>query len=153
MQAQMIMRTDYVSLKPEQSVLEAAALLVERRLHAAPVVDDDGRLLGVLSVTGLIGLALPGYLDEVEDLSFLPASFELPSGLPELTAGELCARQPRPQPYGGPSGPPAVAEGEPLLEVARILVREGAWQCAVTREGRVAGVIDPLDLLAALLAQ
>jgi CBS domain-containing protein len=159
MQAQTIMRTDYAYVQPEDSVLRAAQLLVEHRLYAMPVVGGDQRLRGMLNAMDIIGLSLPTYLDEMEDLRFLPGSFELPvTALPDLralTVGELCAtREGRHRPDCGPmEPPPQVSEDESFLEVARLFVREGAWKCAVVREGRVVGMIDPQDLLVALLAR
>lgn len=43
-----IMTTQVVTLSPEQSVPEAADLLSEHRFGAAPVVDADGTLVGLL---------------------------------------------------------------------------------------------------------
>jgi len=43
------MTRSVVTLRPEMNVLAAAEVLVERRISGAPVVDDAGSLLGILS--------------------------------------------------------------------------------------------------------
>lgn len=43
-----IMTTNVVTLSPEQSVPEAADLLSERGIGAAPVVDESGKVIGLL---------------------------------------------------------------------------------------------------------
>ena len=43
-----IMTTDTITMTPDQSVPEAADLLAEHRIGAVPVLDADGRLVGLL---------------------------------------------------------------------------------------------------------
>jgi acetoin utilization protein AcuB len=39
---------------PEDDVQKAVQLLLDKRIGAVPVVDDDGRLVGVLSAVDLL---------------------------------------------------------------------------------------------------
>ncbi|MDJ0864658.1 MAG: CBS domain-containing protein [Myxococcota bacterium] len=47
--ARSIMTRSLVTLKPEMPAVDAAKILVDRAISGAPVVDPDGRLLGLLS--------------------------------------------------------------------------------------------------------
>ena len=47
--AREIMTRRLVTLRPEMRVVEAAGTLLEHKISGAPVVDDDGKLLGLLS--------------------------------------------------------------------------------------------------------
>jgi len=47
-----------VTFKPETDVLEAVHTLVEHRIAGAPVVDDEGNLLGMLSEFDCMKVAL-----------------------------------------------------------------------------------------------
>lgn len=44
-----IMRSDYPAISPTTPIRRAAALLVEARAAAAPVISEDGSLVGILS--------------------------------------------------------------------------------------------------------
>lgn len=48
------MTSPAVTIRPEQSVWEAAARLVDRRLKRLPVVDDEGCLVGIVSRGDLV---------------------------------------------------------------------------------------------------
>lgn len=52
--ARSVMTPDVVTLRPDQSLAEAADVLAERRIGAAPVVDSGGRIVGVLRDQDLI---------------------------------------------------------------------------------------------------
>jgi CBS domain-containing protein len=49
-----LMTADVVSVSPETPLKEAARLMAEHRVSALPVVDRDGRLLGVVSESDLM---------------------------------------------------------------------------------------------------
>lgn len=49
LRARDIMVTDLVIVPPQMDVFEAIGLLLRHRISGAPVVDDDGRFLGVFS--------------------------------------------------------------------------------------------------------
>jgi CBS domain-containing protein len=44
-----IMRTEFPRLRPSTPIREAVARLVRDRVSAAPVMDQDGRLIGILT--------------------------------------------------------------------------------------------------------
>ena len=54
------MAVDLVLFKPEFEILNAMNTLLEKRLSGAPVVDDEGRLVGVLSKKDCLRAALNG---------------------------------------------------------------------------------------------
>jgi CBS domain-containing protein len=70
------MTTKVVTLRPDESFEAAAALLASHRIGAAPVVDADGHLLGLLRDEDLIvseaNLHVPTWFN------FLGAEFPLP---------------------------------------------------------------------------
>jgi CBS domain-containing protein len=57
-----IMTSPVVTVTPDTSLKDVAALLVERAINAVPVVDADDRLCGIVSEADLLGLeaAAPG---------------------------------------------------------------------------------------------
>lgn len=57
------MTIDPISVGPDTSMQDAAALLLNKRLGRLMVVDDDGQLVGLLSCTDMMDLVLSGDLD------------------------------------------------------------------------------------------
>lgn len=72
-----VMTTDVVTLHPDQSVRDAILLLVEREVDGAPVVDDEGVVVGMLSSDDLIAQESSLHLPTI--ISLFGATLELPS--------------------------------------------------------------------------
>ena len=51
-----IMSSRVVSVSRQTTVREAAQLMIERRLHRLPVLDEDKRVVGIVSATDLLKL-------------------------------------------------------------------------------------------------
>lgn len=59
------MATRLVTFKPDTHVTEAMDQLLKHRISGAPVVDDDGRMVGILSEVDLIQVIVQdSYYDE-----------------------------------------------------------------------------------------
>jgi CBS domain-containing protein len=74
-----VMSRDVVTLRPDQSVEEAADVLAGKKIGAAPVVDTDGKLVGLLRDEDLI--VSEANLHVPTAISFLGADIVLPSSL------------------------------------------------------------------------
>jgi CBS domain-containing protein len=74
-----VMSTDVVTLRPDQSVEEAADVLAGKKIGAAPVVDTRGKLVGLLRDEDLI--VSEANLHVPTAISFLGADIVLPSSL------------------------------------------------------------------------
>jgi CBS-domain-containing membrane protein len=94
-----LMAPNPMSIRGDASIPEAIALLVDRHLHAAPVIDEAGRPIGVLSATDIIihererskvadGLPAPAKDTQARDL-MTPAVFSV---TPETPAEEVIAQ-------------------------------------------------------------
>jgi CBS domain-containing protein len=55
-----IMRTPVTSRRPAASLDEAATLIMESGVHALPIVDDDERVIGIVTTTDIIRALLHG---------------------------------------------------------------------------------------------
>ncbi len=74
-----VMTRDVVTLRPDQSVAEAADVLAGKQIGAAPVADADGKLVGLLRDEDLIVSEARLHVPTV--ISFLGADLVLPSSL------------------------------------------------------------------------
>lgn len=69
MKAKDIMTKDVITVTPETTIDEVARLFVEQRISGAPVVDERGKLIGVISEGDLVYQQKP--VDEPYFFSFL----------------------------------------------------------------------------------
>ena len=60
MKARDVMVSPVISVKPSASVREVAETLLKHRISAVPVVDDQGRLVGIVSEGDLMHRAEAG---------------------------------------------------------------------------------------------
>jgi CBS domain-containing protein len=49
MRAHQIMTRDVITVGPDASMREAASLMLDRRISGLPVLDKDGKLIGIIS--------------------------------------------------------------------------------------------------------
>ena len=71
MKARDYMSTDVVSVGRAANVEEIASLLKKHSISGVPVVDDEKRLLGVVTHEELINIFIPHYLSMFDELAFL----------------------------------------------------------------------------------
>ncbi|MFW6237652.1 MAG: CBS domain-containing protein [Halanaerobiales bacterium] len=73
--AREIMTTDVVTVTPDTSVEEAAAVMSEHKISGLPVVDEEGNLAGILSERDLIikdkNLHFPDYINVLGGIIYL----------------------------------------------------------------------------------
>ncbi len=55
------MVTDFIAADPDRPVAEALATMVAKSMRSLPVIDAEGRFLGVISESKLLGLVLPSH--------------------------------------------------------------------------------------------
>lgn len=146
MVARDIMTTEVVTISEKATAREAAELLLGAPYDAVPVVNEGGRLVGMVSYIELIRLVLPEYLDEV-DLSVLPASADF---LPGYSATPIADRQVSSFMRRDPL--PQVSINEPVAEVARIMVHENVPRVVVIEDGRLVGIISRGDIVRAIVS-
>lgn len=143
-----VMTTEVVTLTPDTSVEDAVALLTEHGISGAPVVDADGRLVGVLDDSDLIVAEARLHAPTVVEI--LGAYFTLPGERHRFdedvrhalggTVGELMEDR-----------PPTVGLEATVEDVATLIVdRHVSRVVVVDDERRVAGIVTRGDLVAAM---
>jgi CBS domain-containing protein len=89
-----IMIKDVVTVNPQTPVSEVAKMLFEKRFHGIPVVDDEKKLLGIITegdffVKDSMMIFLPNYIDFLEKAKITK---ELPDGKKEEVEELLSAK-------------------------------------------------------------
>ncbi|MDR5867491.1 CBS domain-containing protein [Halomonas koreensis] len=138
MRAADVMTPHVITVSPDSEVRQIASLLLEHGISAVPVVDDDQRLLGIVSEGDLIRRL------ENEDT---PHSWWLRL----FASGDQAADYVRT--HGRLAGeimtpdPVSVDEDAPLHEIASLLEKRRIKRVPVIRDGRVVGIVSRSNLL------
>jgi len=83
-----LMRTPVISATPDTSITGAAERMVEAGVHALPVVDGDGRVLGLVTTTDVIRSLLHGRPRRAPDAPTRPSTCAPVAGRNEVTRYE-----------------------------------------------------------------
>ena len=143
-----VMTSDVITLTPETSVEAAVQLLSEHRISGAPVVDGDGRLVGLLDDTDL--LLSEARLHAPTTIELLGAYITFPG---ESRRYEDQLRQALAQTVGDAmeDDPHVVGTDATVEQVATIMVDRGVSRVPVVdADRRVIGIVTRGDLVGAL---
>ncbi|MEU6747803.1 CBS domain-containing protein [Spirillospora sp. NPDC046719] len=129
------MTSDVVTVSPDDGFRDVIAALADREISGAPVVDGEGRLVGVVTEADLLRKAAagregPGRKRRLER-----------QGAGATTAGEAM------------SSPPVTTTADaPVAEAARSMGRHGFKRLPVVDpDGRPVGIVSRADLLSVFL--
>jgi len=143
MLARDIMTTEVVSVPRDAAVSEIAGILLRNRISAVPVVDDDSRVLGMVSEGDLMRRPETGaeprhswWLRLLESPDEHAAEYAKSHGLraEDVMTGNVIS----------------VTEDTPVGEIAAILEERRIKRVPVLRDGRIVGIVSRASLLQAL---
>lgn len=138
-----VMTRQVVTVAPETAVPEVARILLERRISAVPVVDGDGRMVGIVSEGDL--LRRP----EVGGPRHRSWWLQLLSGAASNASEYVKA-------HGGQASDVmtrevvTVTEETPVGDIARLLEERRIKRVPVVRRGALVGIVSRADLLRGL---
>lgn len=140
-----IMSTRVISLPSSMDVRDAAKLFLEKGITGAPVIDEHGDLVGVISQTDLIFYSLTRDDELVMDSHFyqvtrmegrhVPAGFQI-EDCNTCTVGEVMTPVVH-----------SVGETATIDEVSLLMTRKHIHRVIVRDGKKVSGVISALDIL------
>jgi acetoin utilization protein AcuB len=116
-----------ITIKPDTPVTEAQAMMKREKIHHLPVVDRDGRLVGIVAEKDLL-YASPSPATTL-------SVYEIASLLAKLTVDKVMSSKPQ-----------TVTEDVPLEEAARIMADRNIGGLPVMRGTTLVGIITESDL-------
>ena len=132
-----------VSVSPDAPAREALKIMRENNVPGVPVVGEDGKLEGFVTDGHLLTSALPRYMQLMENLSFVPERTD--NWVHYLTdAADRPVREVMTRNVS------QVEVGKSELVVAHKMVHDGVSSVVITRDGEVVGIVNRLDLYAAI---
>ena len=144
-----VMTTDALTFRPSDSVESAARALAERRLGGAPVIDDDGMVLGLLEDDDLIVQDTRLHFPTV--ISVFGAYLELPSSV-ERFESDLRKAVGATVADVMDADAPTCRPDDTLESVATVLHERNASRLPVVDDdGRLIGIVSRGDLVRAIV--
>ncbi|SMF27622.1 BON domain-containing protein [Tistlia consotensis] len=146
MQARDVMQSRVITVAPETHVRDIAARLLDSRISAVPVVDEAGRLLGIVSEGDLMRRPESGterhpswWLRLLGNPDDRPIAYIKSHG---AHAAEVMTRDVI-----------SVGEDATLEQIADTLERHRIKRVPVLRDGKLVGIVSRADLLHGLVAR
>lgn len=147
MNARDVMTTEVITVNPSTTVRSLAALLSEKSISGAPVIDATGRLVGIVSEGDLLHRAETGterrvqrrrswWLDSVAAEEEAARDYVKAHG---RTVNDIMSRD-----------VVSVSETTDLGEIAHLLETKKVKRVPVLRDGRVVGIVSRANLVRAL---
>ncbi len=146
-QAKDIMRTEVICVSVDSTLAEARDLLVRQRISGAPVVDEDGTLMGVLALSDIVRVGLARDTDDFpENAYFL--------GIPNIYGAELASIADQLEDRGveeAMSTEVYTAAPDDRLSVLAVAMRHHRLHRLIVTEGKkVVGIVTAFDLIQVL---
>jgi CBS domain-containing protein len=138
-----VMSRPAITIAPDAPLADVARLLTDRAISGVPVVDEEGRCLGVLSETDLLVKQVSRPLSRRMPLEWIIGEHHDPEEV--RRRGATTAREAMSQP------PITIGVDRPVREAASIMVERDINRLPVLQDGRVVGIVTRADLVRAYL--
>lgn len=143
-----VMTTEVKTVRKETSIRELAELFATHRISTAPVVDDSGRLVGVVTETDLIeqdrNLHIPTVISLFDWVIYLESEKQFEKELKKVTGqtvGDIFTAECT-----------TVSPNAPVSEVADIMSSEKIHSIPVVDGDRLVGIVARIDLIRSMIS-
>ncbi|MEO3703899.1 CBS domain-containing protein [Trichormus azollae] len=145
-----VMSRNPILVRPETPLKEAIQILADKRISGLPVIDDTGKVVGIISETDLMwqetGVTPPAYIMFLDSVIFLknPATYErdLHKALGQ-TVGEVMSKTPI-----------TITPDKALKEAAKIIQEYKVHRLPVLDStGQVIGILTRGDIIRAMATE
>jgi CBS domain-containing protein len=143
-----VMDSEPATVRPDDDIETVVRTLREHELPGAPVVEDDGRCVGIVTEADLVlpdeegDLHLPHYIDLFGATVFLEPLQRFEHRLRKAFASSARDMM--------TTEPVTVSPDTTVEQAARIVHERGHNRLPVVEDGRLVGVVTRVDLLGAL---
>ena len=148
MQVRDVMDATPVTVREDASIEEVVRALRDHELPGVPVVDGEGRCVGIITEADLVlpgedgDLHLPHYVELFGGLVFLEPLQRFEAALRKAVAAKASDMMTR--------EPVSIAPDASVEDAARLIHDAGHNRLPVVEDGKLAGVVTRVDVLGAL---
>jgi CBS domain-containing protein len=148
LKAKDIMSREVITASPGDEVFEAARKMIENRVNGLPVVDEEGKLTGIITQSDLIvqqkTLRLPSVFTILDGIVPLTSAKSLEDEIRKISALKVEEAM--------TDKPISVGPETDIQDIANIMVEKKFHTVPVVEEGKLLGVVGKEDVLGTLLS-
>lgn len=134
------MKRDVVSIPVKATVRESAAIFVKKHVGMLPVVDVDGKPVGVVSLRDLLSLELPVFVSFIADVDYVHDFGAVEDTRPSAKALDKSIKSLMKEAV-------SVEEDCGLLRAYALMLQHNLHDMIVVgRDGRLAGIASRVDI-------
>ncbi len=141
-----IMTTDVITVSPDTPVLELADILFKKRINGVPVLDENGKLYGIVSQSDLIDQAkklhIPTVISILDAVIVLKTEKQMEREIQKVCGSkvsDICTKDVI-----------TVKEDTPVDEIATIMSTKRIHSIPVMDGDKLVGIVGKSDILRAL---
>ncbi len=142
-----IMTKTVISVSPETEIIHATKLLLENRINGLPVIDETGKLVGILCQSDLIAqqkkLPIPSFFTFLDGLITLSPLKQIEKEAQKIAAITVSQAM--------TPNPVTVRPDTNIEEVAALMVDNNFHTIPVVDEGKLVGIVGKEDVLRTLI--
>ncbi len=141
-----IMSKDVYTVTTDMTIEKLARILAKHRISGAPVLDDNGKLIGIVTENDLISqkkrLHIPTIINLFDSIIYLENPRHLEEDIKKMAGikvGDICTRK-----------VVAIKEDTSLEEIATTMAEKGIHLLPVMRGDKIVGIIGKADIVKAI---
>lgn len=142
-----IMTTEIITMTPDTDIVAAAKILLGKKINGAPVVDENGNLMGIICQSDLVAqqkkLVLPSMFTILDTFIPLGDHADLEKQIQKIAAMNV-------EQAMTPS-PVTVTPDTPIDEIATTMVERKLYTLPVVEGKKLVGVVGKEDVLKTLV--
>ena len=140
-----VMSTGVVMAKKTDTVRSVVVKMLSRNCGAIPVVEDDNRLVGMVTVRDVMLPLYPNYGDYIHDNVRSRDFIEMEEGYPEVLAKKVQELM--------SANPLTVSPNDPVLQAASYMGLKNFRRIPVVEKGKLVGMVSIGDINRALFLE
>ena len=142
-----IMTSNPITVAPDMDITGAAKILLDNRINGAPVVDDNGHLVGILCQSDLIAqqkkLPIPSLFTFLDGFIPLSSTKQLEKEVRKIAAASVEQAMTR--------NPVTVTPDTGIEAVAALMVDNNFHTLPVVKDGKLVGIVGKEDVLRTII--
>ena len=142
-----VMTRDVITVKKETTIMELAGLFARHRISSAPVVDDTGEMIGIVTETDLIeqdkSLHIPTVISLFDWVIYLESDKKFERELKKMTGQTVADIYTQ--------SVKTVAPDTPISDVADIMSSGKIHAIPVLEGKKVVGIVARIDLIRTMI--